>query len=129
MIDYGLDDVVENAALVGRAMRSAFRAMNIQIVSEEFCSANTITAAHYPPGIGPEFLRLCEENGLIITTGGYGGVAYFRVSHMGISARELHRGHLQLAIQIMERSLLQLGHTLTPGAGLTTLETVLFGEK
>eukprot|EP01121_Diplochlamys_sp_Union-15-3_P016509 TRINITY_DN5626_c0_g1_i1.p1 TRINITY_DN5626_c0_g1~~TRINITY_DN5626_c0_g1_i1.p1 ORF type:complete len:406 (+),score=83.18 TRINITY_DN5626_c0_g1_i1:144-1220(+) len=74
---------------------------------------NTLTAIKYPPGItGPALLPKIAEHGAVVAGGLHPKIAseYFRISHMGISAMEESRGHIDTMLNAISAALKDLNH-------------------
>lgn len=82
----GLDQRFERHQKVGKAMRSALKALSLKLISKnEEISANTLSAAFYPTQMdAATFLKTINEQGVVLA----GGLLpnwkdkYFRIGHI-----------------------------------------------
>ncbi|PKY20946.1 PLP-dependent transferase [Rhizophagus irregularis] len=77
-------------------------------------AANGMTAIYYPEGIQPaDLLQKVASHNVVIAGGLHRAIAtkYFRVGHMGISATEPERKHLDTVISALTDSLKELGYS------------------
>lgn len=136
LLEVGLDRHVERHRLVARACRAAVRALGLTLwPASEAIAASCTTAIRFPEGITDDALRgrMRHTYGVMIS-GGYGELAgkLFRLSHMGWTANPLH---LVAQLGALERSLADLGWTVSLGTGVgAALEALgrwdlLIGER
>jgi pyridoxamine--pyruvate transaminase len=128
---YALESVLEQALREGmpamvarhqasaRAARAAVRALGLELWPEsEAIATACCTAVTMPPGLDDDAIRgtLRARYGVMIA-GGYGELAgkLFRLGHMGMSA---HPTTVSAQIAMLERTLADLGHPVSLGAGV-----------
>jgi alanine-glyoxylate transaminase/serine-glyoxylate transaminase/serine-pyruvate transaminase len=113
----GLEKRFARHAAFGKSVRSAFTKIGFKIVAEEGRGADTMTAAYYPPKIDDEAFRskMATRYGVVVA-GGLGHLKgkIFRVGHMG----NVSSNDIIATIGAVEATLLDLGHSFTPGAGV-----------
>lgn len=101
---------------IARSMRAGLAALGLSPITDDAALAPTLTVVAYPPGVDDvAFRNKVEENGVLVA-GGVGDLKgkIFRIGHMGnIDLREV-----VITLTALEQSLLALGRTVTPGAGV-----------
>lgn len=87
ILDEGLDKRFERHQKVGKAMRSALKALGLKLVSKnDVISANTLSAAFYPDLMNAAtFLKTIIEQCVVLARGLLLNLKdkYFRIGHMG----------------------------------------------
>jgi len=119
VLEVGLDRYIGRHATIGRACRAGIRAMGLQIwPAREAIACNAVTAVKVPAGVDASRLvtHMRDRYGVKIS-GGYKELAgkLFRLGHMGPTA---HPAYLAALLAVLERSLLDVGHRVTLGAGV-----------
>src|SRR5204862_2051981 len=119
----GLENVFERHRLLGRATRSAVKALDLEIFGQEDEAANVVTAIKLPEGIdGAKVPKTMRDKYGVTIAGGQnqlkGKIA--RIAHCG------YFGAFDIITTIsgLEMTLRELGHDLEPGAGVAAAEGV-----
>eukprot|EP01087_Luapelamoeba_hula_P007471 TRINITY_DN1835_c0_g1_i1.p1 TRINITY_DN1835_c0_g1~~TRINITY_DN1835_c0_g1_i1.p1 ORF type:complete len:506 (-),score=90.55 TRINITY_DN1835_c0_g1_i1:65-1582(-) len=117
----------KNAA---NAVRKAVKALGLTVLPVRAeLESNTITAIRFPSGVtGPQLLPKIKANGAEVAGGLHPKIRaeYFRIGHMGVSATEVGRGHLERTIAAVEGALRECGYTsFKSGDGVSTLQDAL----
>ncbi|KAJ8094678.1 hypothetical protein PM082_010684 [Marasmius tenuissimus] len=71
-------------------------------------AANGMTALYYPDGLGaPDLLPRLVKRGIVVAGGLHANIKdkYFRVGHMGLSAVDTSKGHVDTVIKALKESL------------------------
>lgn len=127
-VDEGLDEMVERHRRVAAACRAAVRALGLELwaASEEIAAPGCTSVAIPDRTTAEAIIRTMRERYGVMISGGYGDLAgkLFRLGHMGTSA---HPTALFAQLGVLERSLLDLGVNVTPGAGVGAAIEVLAG--
>jgi aspartate aminotransferase-like enzyme len=119
----GLGERYRRHKVMAEAVRSALRALGIELVAREGFQADTVTAAYLPGGVEwPSLYREMRARGVEIA-GGLGELKgrIFRIGHMG----QVGYNELAATIAALERSLKALGADVKLGQGLTALQETL----
>jgi pyridoxamine---pyruvate transaminase len=115
----GLDHMVERHHASAKATRAAVKALGLELWAEsEAVAGANCTAVKTPEDIEDAALRETMRNRYgVMISGGYGSLAgkLFRLGHMGMSA---HPTSVIAQVGILERALLDLGHSVRIGAGV-----------
>lgn len=80
---------------------------------ERDLAANTLTAVYYPDGVqATDLLPKIVKQGVVVAGGLHRDIAskYFRIGHMGISAVEPERHHIDKVIESIRQALLACGY-------------------
>jgi alanine-glyoxylate transaminase/serine-glyoxylate transaminase/serine-pyruvate transaminase len=114
----------------GQAMRQAVQTLGLKVVPvRPEIAANTLTAVRFPAGVtGPVLLPAVKKHGAELAGGLHTQIRaeYFRIGHMGISAVEPERGHLEQTIRALEAGLIDSGYTqFKKNAGVDALRAAL----
>jgi serine---pyruvate transaminase len=117
----GLDQVHERHRLLGRATRSAARALELELLGPEDENANVVTAIKLPEGIdGAKVPKLMRDRFGVTIAGGQarlkGKIA--RIAHCG------YFGAFDIVVTIaaFEMTLRELGHEVELGAGVAAAQ-------
>lgn len=112
ILEKGMDAVFEAHITTSNKFKAEIKAMGFSLVTlNDKAAANTMTTIYYPEGIiGPDFLQAVSQRGVMLAGGLHPQMAakYFRVGHMGISAREPSREHLTNTLQAIQGALEQV---------------------
>lgn len=94
--------------------------IHFQVPVSRELAANTLTAVYYPGTLtAADLLPRMSKRNIILAGGLHPAMAakYFRIGHMGISAVESERGHMDALIKALEESLAEAGHVVGNGNG------------
>lgn len=128
VLEEGIERHVARHAAIARACRAGVRGLGLRPwPAREEIAATCVTAVAAPDGLDEARLRarMRETYGVTIS-GGYGDLAgkLFRLGHMGPAA---HPTSLAAQLAILERSLADLGHPVSFGAGVGAAMAALDG--
>ena len=121
--DEGLDQVFERHRLLGRATRTAARALDLELFGPEDENANVVTAIRLPDGIdGAKVPKTMRDKYGITIAGGQGQLK-------GKIARIAHCGYfgafdILTTLAGFEMTLRELGHDVDLGAGVGAAQGV-----
>lgn len=113
--------------IIAEAFRAAMEALNIKLVAEKECAADTLTVAYYPENIeDAAFRNEMRQCGIIIapTIGQIKGRG-FRVGHMG----NVNQNDIMSTIAGIEATLKHLNYTFRSGTGLAAAEEKLLSLR
>ncbi|RLF47690.1 MAG: aminotransferase [Thermoplasmata archaeon] len=113
----GIEKRWERNKMLATMLRSAVKALGLQLFPEEKFASNTVTAIRYPKGIeDKEFRGILKEELGVIVAGGQSIVKgkIFRIGHMGICSEV----DIMATISAIEYALLRLGYEFEAGAGV-----------
>jgi aspartate aminotransferase-like enzyme len=119
----GLEPRFRRHHITAEAVRAAIEALNIELVADRKCTADTLTAAYYPENIeDASFRGEMRKRGVVIasTIGPIKGKG-FRVGHMG----NVSENDVLSTIGAIETTLAYLGYKLNLGAGLAAAQDKL----
>lgn len=124
----GMEHVVERHEAAAHATRVGVRAMGLHPwpVHDDICTA-CCTAVTVPDDVADADLRgLMRSRYGVMISGGYGELAgkLFRLGHMGMAA---HPTAVIVQLGVLERTLADLGHPVTFGAGVGAAIDALAG--
>ncbi|MDL1957181.1 MAG: alanine--glyoxylate aminotransferase family protein [Candidatus Desulfofervidus auxilii] len=117
----GLENIIAKHQRFSLAVKKAIEAMGLELFTKENPS-EILTAVLAPKGIdAQEIVKRLRAYGIIIA----GGQAklkgkIFRISHMGYVDEQ----DLIMVIAALERVLIELGYSLTPGIGVKTMQKI-----
>ncbi len=119
----GLDRVLERHRLLGRATRSAVRALGLELFGPDDDGANVVTALRVPAGIdGSRIPKLMRDKYGITIAGGQGKLKgkIARIAHCG------YFGAFDIVTTIagLEMTLLELGYEVELGSGVAAAQRV-----
>ncbi|MBW2058039.1 MAG: alanine--glyoxylate aminotransferase family protein [Deltaproteobacteria bacterium] len=119
LFEEGLDRVIERHKRAARMCRAGVKGMGLELWadSEEIC-ATCVTAIKTPDGVDDAKLRRhMYDNYRVLISGGFGDLIgkLFRIGHMGKTAQPVY---VAGALAMLERSLMDLGYPVKPGAGV-----------
>ena len=128
VLEEGVEHHVARHAAIARACRAGVRGLGLRPwPAREEIAATCVTAVATPDGLDEARLRarMRETYGVTIS-GGYGDLSgkLFRLGHMGPAA---HPTSLAAQLAILERSLADLGHPVSFGAGVGAAMAALDG--
>ncbi|KAI9296709.1 PLP-dependent transferase [Neoconidiobolus thromboides FSU 785] len=113
ILSHGMEKVFETHRKVAKEFRSKIKALGLKTVTQsEDCAANTMTTIYYPEGIqGQELLKAISSDGVVLAGGLHPAIStkYFRIGHMGLSALDASRGHVDKVFEVLNSSLSKLG--------------------
>ncbi|MDP7505389.1 MAG: alanine--glyoxylate aminotransferase family protein [Nitrospinota bacterium] len=116
----GLENIFARHARLAGGMRSALRALGLDIFPRDLLS-ESVSAVSVPEGVdGKAIPRLMQNEQGITIAGGQAHLSgkIFRIGHMGY----VDESDMLAAIGGLERVLSSLGHELEKGAGLTAAQ-------
>jgi len=120
LLSEGLEQRFRRHHILAEAFRAAMDALNIKLVADRECVADTVTAAYYPENIEDAAFRSeMKRRGIIVasTLGPLKGKG-FRVGHMG----NVSQNDMLSTIGAIETTLKNLGYRFSHGAGLTAAQ-------
>jgi aspartate aminotransferase-like enzyme len=112
----GLEQRFKRHHIMAEAFRDAIEALNIRLVADDDCRADTLTAAYYPENIeDASFRGEMRKHGVVVasTIGPIKGKG-FRVGHMG----NVCENDALSTVGAIETTLAHLGCKICLGAGL-----------
>jgi aspartate aminotransferase-like enzyme len=116
----GLEPRFRRHHVIAEAIRAAIETLNIRLVADEKCSADTLTAAYYPENIeDTSFRSEMRKRGVVVasTIGPIKGKG-FRIGHMG----NVSENDILSTIGAIEGTLAHLGYKFSLGAGLAAAQ-------
>ena len=119
----GLEPRFKRHHIIAEAFRAAMEALNIKIVADRECAADTLTAAYYPENIEDvAFRNGMRQLGVVVaaTIGPIKGKG-FRVGHMG----NVNQNDITSTIGGVEATLRHLNYEFSLGAGLAAAQQKL----
>jgi pyridoxamine--pyruvate transaminase len=127
-VDEGIEAMAARHQRIAAACRAAVHALGLDLwAAREEIAAPGCTAVAVPEGTTAEaIIRTMRERYGVMISGGYGDLTgkLFRLGHMGTSA---HPTALFAQLGVLERSLLDLGVNIAPGAGVGAAIKALSG--
>jgi aspartate aminotransferase-like enzyme len=120
ILNEGLENRFKRHRILAEAFRAAVKALKLNLVADETCAADTVTAAYYPEKIEDTAFRSEMKNrGITVasTLGPLKGKG-FRVGHMG----NVSQNDILSTVAAIEASLKSLGYKFNLGAGLSAAE-------
>lgn len=115
MLGEGLENRFRRHHILAEAFRAAMDALNLKLVSDRKCAADTITAVYYPQNIDDSrFRNEIKQRGIVIASTlepikGKG----FRVGHMG----NINQNDIMATVGAIEATLRSLGYKFSHGEG------------
>jgi len=119
----GLEPRFRRHHIIAEAFRAAMEALNIKLVADKECAADTLTVAYYPDNIeDAAFRNEMHQCGIIVapTIGQMKGRG-FRVGHMG----NVNQNDIMSTVAAIEATLKHLNYTFRSGTGLAAAEEKL----
>jgi aspartate aminotransferase-like enzyme len=119
----GLEPRFRRHHIIAEAFRTAMETLNIKLVADRECAADTLSAAYYPEKIEDMAFRSeMRKRGVVIasTIGPIRGKG-FRVGHMG----NVNESDILSTIGAIETTLAHLGYEFSLGAGLAAAQSKL----
>lgn len=119
----GLEPRLRRHHIIAEAFRSAMKALEIRLVSDIECAADTLTATYYPNDIDDVAFRSgMRQCGVVVasTIGAIKGKG-FRVGHMG----NVNQNDIMSTIASIEETLRRLNYRFSYGAGLAAAQEKL----
>lgn len=116
----GLEQRYRRHHIMAEAFRSATNVLNMRLVADRACVADTLTASYYPDGIDDiAFRKEMKKRGVVVAAalGPIRGKGV-RVGHMG----NVDQNDILSTIGAIEGTLAQLGHKFQSGVGLSAAE-------
>jgi aspartate aminotransferase-like enzyme len=119
IMEEGLQNRYERHIKYAKAMQSALEALGFTLLAKPHCRAVTLSNPIYPQGIDDAAFRSAVyDEGINVGAGlaGYAG-KMFRIGHMG----NIDEHDMSAAIAAVERALIKVGYSFTPGTGVGAL--------
>jgi aspartate aminotransferase-like enzyme len=82
----GVDGIVERHQRIGDMTRNGVKSLGLQLLADERCASNTVTAVRVPAGVEwPKLYHLLQDEYDTLIEGGQGPLAgkIFRIGHLG----------------------------------------------
>ncbi len=125
IMEEGLERRFARHALIARAFRAGLASLGFSPFTREPFLADTLSVVRYPEGLEDKSFRArWLENGVVVA-GGLADTAgkVFRLGHMG----SLTADQTLFALEALEKTLGDLGHSFSPGVGLRAARDILAG--
>jgi aspartate aminotransferase-like enzyme len=122
MEEEGWDNVYRRHARMGEATRAAVKELGFGILPEH--PVNGVTVITCPDALDAnKIVRVMDDRFGVRVAGGQAHLSgkVFRIGHMG----GIRERDLAMVIGALERAAVEIGHKVTPGAGLAALQQVL----
>ncbi|MEM3627349.1 MAG: alanine--glyoxylate aminotransferase family protein [Candidatus Bathyarchaeia archaeon] len=119
----GLEERFRRHRIIAEAFRAAMDALNLKLVADRECAADTLTAVYYPNGVEDgKFRSEMKKRGIVVASaiGALKGRG-FRVGHMG----NISQNDIISMIGAIEATLRHMGYQFVYGAGLTAAQEKL----
>ena len=119
-LNEGLEQRFRRHHVLAEAFRAAMNALNLKIVADKKCAADTVTAIHYPENIDDAKFRGEMKKRGVVVAGGLGPLKgkSFRVGHIG----NVSQNDIMCTIGAIEATLRNMGYRFTYGAGSAAAE-------
>jgi aspartate aminotransferase-like enzyme len=120
ILSEGLEQRFRRHHVLAEAFRAAMDALNLKLVADRTCAADTLTAAYYPDNIGDaKFRSEMKKRGIVVasTLGPLKGKG-FRVGHMG----NVSQNDIMSMISAIEAALKSMRYDFSQGVGLTAAQ-------
>ncbi len=120
VLDEGLEKRFRRHHILAEAFRAAMDALDLKLVAERECAADTVTAAYYPKNIEDNAFRSEMKQREIVVASTLGPLKGkgFRVGHMG----NVSQSDIMSTVAAIEATLRHLGYKFSYGAGLTAAQ-------
>ena len=120
LLHEGLEKRFRRHHILAEAFKAAMDALNLELVADRECGADTVTAIRYPENIEDNaFRNEMKQRGIVVasTLGPLKGKG-FRVGHMG----NVSQNDIMSTVAGIEATLRHLGYHFNYGAGLTAAQ-------
>ena len=124
LLSEGLDERFRRHHIIAEAFRAAMDALNLKLVADRTCAADTLTAVSYPENVDDSAFRSeMKRRGIVVASalGPLKGKG-FRVGHMG----NVSQSDIISTVAAVEGTLKKLGYDFKAGAGLAAAQEKLF---
>jgi aspartate aminotransferase-like enzyme len=123
VLSEGMEKRFKRHHIMAEAFRAALNALNLKIVADKECAADTVTAILYPENIDDSKFRSELKRRGIVVAGGLGPLKgkSFRVGHIG----NINQNDIISTIGAIEITLKTMGYKFHNGAGLAAAEEKL----
>jgi len=125
ILEEGMERRFRRHSIMSRAVKASIKALGLEALpASNSVSADTLTAAYYPPGVdGSRFLAAARREGVVLAGGLLRDLKdrYFRIGHMGT----MGASDILAIVGAVEKSLDACGYRFKKGVGLTAAEKVL----
>lgn len=122
MVEMGMPAVLARCQAMAQATRAGIEGMGLSLFAKR--PSNAVTAIKVPDRVdGKKLVKLIADRYRITLAGGQGEMAgkIFRFAHMGY----IGPFDILVGLAAVELSLLELGHSITPGEGLKAAQAVI----
>lgn len=123
LLSEGLEERFRRHHVIAEAFRAAMEALNIKLIADRECVADTVTAVYYPDNVEDvAFRNEMKRRGIVVapTLGPLKGKG-FRVGHIG----NVSQNDIVSTIAAIESTLRHLGYRYSYGAGLAAAQEKL----
>jgi alanine-glyoxylate transaminase/serine-glyoxylate transaminase/serine-pyruvate transaminase len=119
----GLEPRFRRHRMMAEAFRTAMEALNIKLVADTECAADTVTAAYYPENIEDVAFRNGMRQSGVVVAGTIGPIRGkgFRVGHMG----NVSQNDIMSTVACIETTLKRLGYRFSLGSGCAAAQEKL----
>lgn len=128
MLDEGLDNLWAKHRLHRDMVRAGVRALNLELLTEDYCASPAVTAIRCPEGVDSQIIvnKMYEEHNVVITAGqGKLTKTIFRIGHLGY----VQPGEIIAALAALEMVLRDLGYPTPTGIGVIAAQNILQGSR
>ncbi|ACV65004.1 aminotransferase class V [Desulfofarcimen acetoxidans DSM 771] len=128
IMEEGLENVYARHTLLANGVRAAAKALGLELLADEGCRSDAVTAVLSPEGISAEDIRKVLKNDYQITfAGGQDDLKgkIFRIAHMGFADKM----DMIIAIGALEMALAKVGYPVQLGQGVKALQEVFLGRN
>jgi len=120
----GLENLLQHYKRLAVATREAAKALGLALYADPACISNNLTAIRIPDGVdGGKVVKIMRDTHGISIAGGQGDLKgkIIRIAHMGC----LDEYDILAGISCLEKTLKELGHKFTLGAGVAAAQKSL----
>jgi aspartate aminotransferase-like enzyme len=120
LLNEGLEQRFRRHHILAEAFRAAMSALNLKLVAERKCAADTVTGVYYPENVDDAAFRSeMKRRGIVVTStlGPLKGKG-FRVGHMG----NVNQNDIMSTIGAIEATLNKMGYNFNQGSGLAAAQ-------
>ena len=116
LVAAGMDNRFKQHEAVSKNFKDTLESWGLKLVPvRRDVAANSMTAVYYPESLtAADLLPRLTQKGIVVAGGLHKEIApkYFRIGHMGISAVESQRGHIQKVIDALRASFVEAGYKI-----------------
>jgi aspartate aminotransferase-like enzyme len=120
LLTEGLEQRFRRHHILAEAFRAAMSALNLKLVAERGCAADTVTGVYYPENVDDAaFRNEMKRRGIVVasTLGPLKGKG-FRVGHMG----NVNQNDIMSTVGAIEATLKSMGYDFGQGSGLAAAQ-------